>query len=569
MLGNLPPSSNCETGPLQLSPRLVAASMQDPCIQRPILDRLNTLVSAIRESDVAHSTKVSGLGQLIASIQERIVQAVEDSTNAATAENAALVTHIGGIHGTLESLATRLSLGADERIDLSSIKETVGRIDQAISTKVEDSLGDRIKDAQEMKAIIVEETDGLKRAIQDLALKLDHTTTKNDVLDKLDALTETVTLAGTPSSRGLDLMTEFVQQVKEHISSLPAPNLDLPVMDTTAIIEKLDLISDSMTNPVTTIDLSAIQATLEDIRELSQAQQISDTSPTSTTHADISDVLMKLDGITAMCQSIMVARTDAPDSETNLENLREAQQILLNALKEDAEHRTAQAQQTAELVRYSNELNAWLEKFVTNASMQMDGVGAGLGAIRRDLGLDPLPTDGQEDTNASPQGVIRELRAMFEEQIKSAGDIAATLNALLVAFNEEQERSAQARENLATDSVLRMIEVQRQEQGQLLKQLASDLSSDIRGERIRFVEAMSQATSMNVQLHVEEFKKQLTHEVLALTDEVGRLREERKTIQHQIAQLFLVKSEHEAECCSSDAPQPPPRPLSSTRPRGR
>jgi peptidoglycan hydrolase CwlO-like protein len=107
----------------------------------------------------------------------------------------------------------------------------------------------------------------------------------------------------------------------------------------------------------------------------------------------------------------------------------------------------------------------------------------------------------------------------------------------------------------------------------ILPRLLLDLSSEIRGERIRFVEAMSQATSMNIQrefiqvsstdphltnsdapiVHVEEFKKQLTHEVIALNDEVARLRDERKTIQHQIAQLFMMKSEHEAELGASEA----------------
>ncbi|KAG8706541.1 hypothetical protein FRC08_000995 [Ceratobasidium sp. 394] len=116
---------------------------------------------------------------------------------------------------------------------------------------------------------------------------------------------------------------------------------------------------------------------------------------------------------------------------------------------------------------------------------------------------------------------------------------------------------------MATDAVLKMIELQRQEQEQLLRKLAIDLSSDIRGERLRFVEAMSHATSMNIQVHVEEFKKQLTREVFALTDEVTRLRDERKTIQHQIAQLFLMKSEHEMEIGASSAP---PVPGANTRP---
>ncbi|QRW21314.1 hypothetical protein RhiXN_06303 [Rhizoctonia solani] len=140
----------------------------------------------------------------------------------------------------------------------------------------------------------------------------------------------------------------------------------------------------------------------------------------------------------------MADRATVPDVGDGPDNpIEVAQQTLLNALKEDAEHRASQAQQTAEL-----ELNVWLEKFVMNASMQMDN-------------------------EAHPQGVIQELHTMLEEQVKSAGDIASSLNALLVSFNEEQARNAQARESLATDAVLKMIEVQRQEQERLLKQLAS------------------------------------------------------------------------------------------------
>ncbi|CAE6419436.1 unnamed protein product [Rhizoctonia solani] len=559
VLGNLPPSKNTESI-MHGSPSrpTVPATTQDISLQ-PILDCLNTLTSALRESDVAHSTKASGLGQLIASTQDHIVQAVDNGAKIATGEYHALVGHLEGLQGKIGSLADMPLLGTEEWVDLSTIKETVERI----AIKLEDFPKTEDQDHRgEIKTVIIDQTDGLKQAVRDLSLKLDHVFSKDDILAKLEGLTEAATWASASPSRDLDTMADLVQQMKSHISSLPDPQ----IVDTPTIVEKLESISNSMANLITPIDISSIQATLADIQELYQARQTTDAIPISATQVDLSDVLMKLDGITAICQSIMVARSEA-SLETGSGSSHEAQQMLLNSLKEDAEHRTVQVQQTAELVRYSNELNTWLEKFVANASTQMDSVGAGLGALRRDLGLDPPPpADGQE-TDTSPQGVIQEFRTMFEEQIKSATDVAASLNALLVAFNDEQARNAEARENLAADSVLKMIEIQRQEQERLLKQLASDLSSDIRGERIRFVEAMSQATSMNVQLHVEEFKKQLTHEVLALTDEVGRLREERKTIQHQIAQLFLVKSEHEAECRRSDAP--PPRPLPSTRPNGK
>ena len=52
--------------------------------------------------------------------------------------------------------------------------------------------------------------------------------------------------------------------------------------------------------------------------------------------------------------------------------------------------------------------------------------------------------------------------------------------------------------------------------------LSLALSADIRGERLRFVEAMQSATTVNVQLHIDEFKQQLAKEVTLMLQEVGR-----------------------------------------------
>ena len=49
------------------------------------------------------------------------------------------------------------------------------------------------------------------------------------------------------------------------------------------------------------------------------------------------------------------------------------------------------------------------------------------------------------------------------------------------------------------ERVMLALEQQRQQQELLLRALATDLTTEIRGERIRFVEAMQQATSVNVQ----------------------------------------------------------------------
>jgi hypothetical protein len=87
---------------------------------------------------------------------------------------------------------------------------------------------------------------------------------------------------------------------------------------------------------------------------------------------------------------------------------------------------------------------------------------------------------------------------------------------------------------------------------------SSALTNEIRGERLRFVDAMKEATEINVQgrlypsianntlnrllAHVEQFKKELTREVLVMTQDVGRLHKERQVIEQQIADLFAFYS---------------------------
>lgn len=86
------------------------------------------------------------------------------------------------------------------------------------------------------------------------------------------------------------------------------------------------------------------------------------------------------------------------------------------------------------------------------------------------------------------------------------------------------------------------------------------MTSEIRGERIRFVEAMQQATSVNVTrkspsfygtailiyalVHFEEFKKLLSAEVHKSMKELGQMREQKKALEHQISDLFALKAKH-------------------------
>lgn len=133
----------------------------------------------------------------------------------------------------------------------------------------------------------------------------------------------------------------------------------------------------------------------------------------------------------------------------------------------------------------------------------------------------------------------------------------------------------------------------------LLRAVATDLSSEIRGERVRFIEAMREATTMNMQsesrsvrppqagspsstlpssttdelrshtVHVDEFKKALTNEVSQSMRELGTLREQKKALEHRIADLFALIAKHgeEGVSATSEAPGEAPQVLSEVAER--
>lgn len=70
---------------------------------------------------------------------------------------------------------------------------------------------------------------------------------------------------------------------------------------------------------------------------------------------------------------------------------------------------------------------------------------------------------------------------------------------------------------------------------------ATDLKSEIQGERIRFIDAMRDATQINIEQHLQKFKDQLSHEVSRSLHDLHRMREEKKVLEGQIAELFAFK----------------------------
>ncbi|EKM54558.1 uncharacterized protein PHACADRAFT_29763 [Phanerochaete carnosa HHB-10118-sp] len=235
---------------------------------------------------------------------------------------------------------------------------------------------------------------------------------------------------------------------------------------------------------------------------------------------------------------------------------------LLALVKAEKEQRETQMAAQADSARYLNELNSWLETFVKHGTSQIEAVAAGVQNLCKELGpIEAVGEDGrlvlQDGCNGS---LLSDVRQLLAENKGSDDEVAALRTSIdgLVAAVHESAHAAEARNQFrewfglqlcpfgdftehhdsATDTMVAMVERQRQDQEHMLKTLATELSNDIRGERLRFVEAMKEATTINVQIHVEEFKKELTREVLSMTQEVTRLQRERQALEQQIADLF-------------------------------
>nr|GAT57659.1 predicted protein [Mycena chlorophos] len=174
-------------------------------------------------------------------------------------------------------------------------------------------------------------------------------------------------------------------------------------------------------------------------------------------------------------------------------------------LKEEETQRSIQSQQQMDSVRYLNELNSWLETFVNGGTAQIQLVAANVEKLCHELGC-----TSNADNNTQPN-ILEELRNLL-----AAGQMRDHLEALQHSVNNLAAMVASdSRGGFTPQTVANLIEKQRHDQEGLLRALAAELSNEIRGERLRFVDAMKEATAINVQMHVEELKKTLNREVRA------------------------------------------------------
>ncbi|PCH43387.1 hypothetical protein WOLCODRAFT_164398 [Wolfiporia cocos MD-104 SS10] len=292
------------------------------------------------------------------------------------------------------------------------------------------------------------------------------------------------------------------------------------------------------------LDLSAVLERLDMMRSEFMARE-ADGSVSAANGTEWSETRVKIDQIVGLCQSIQNSHSEPTPSSGLAEVHGQQVEEILSLLKGAQAQWSNQTEQQTDSIRYLNELNTWLEAFVNHGTSQIETVVTGVQQLCKDLG--PVmelqdAENGDGDGEPQPAGsLLSDIRRLLVEnkgRDEQVTRLHASVNGLIAAVQEDLRRNAEARNMLTTESVVGLIDRQRQDHERMLRSLGTELSNEIRGERLRFVEAMKEATAINVQIHVEEFKKELTREVLLMTQEVGRLQRERQGLEQQIADLF-------------------------------
>ncbi|KAG9030949.1 hypothetical protein FRB95_003286 [Tulasnella sp. JGI-2019a] len=111
----------------------------------------------------------------------------------------------------------------------------------------------------------------------------------------------------------------------------------------------------------------------------------------------------------------------------------------------------------------------------------------------------------------------------------------------------EEERAAEAAKP-GIEAILQAINRQNAEQALLMTNLVNDMRADCHRRHVETLEAVRatahEQVPFNVQNYLDDFSKALSSEVRLLLKEVGKLREEKRALQHEIGCLLCVKSKY-------------------------
>jgi hypothetical protein len=187
-------------------------------------------------------------------------------------------------------------------------------------------------------------------------------------------------------------------------------------------------------------------------------------------------------------------------------------------------------------------------------------------------------------------------KALLAQREKDKSELVETILAKLKEEKATQEAHAAAKQKQldpksAIENLVSAINQQRATDGahmaaadMAVKQMAADLVRNHAEQNGKMVEAVNAAAREmlrhNVEAHAEDLKKILSKEVSAMFDDVGKIREAKRALEHEISDLFSIKAKHLAGVTRSDdgkaakpdssvrpilqpQPQPPQQPIAA------
>ncbi|TFK54483.1 hypothetical protein OE88DRAFT_1200674 [Heliocybe sulcata] len=303
-------------------------------------------------------------------------------------------------------------------------------------------------------------------------------------------------------------MKEFADQFQRCFENDVKQNMDRLAMDSSTVVDRVDGLQTNVESGWARVleRLEQIQRQgLEqnDYLEKEMQTRAQGSSVAIAKLADRIDDLMRDNRRTAQRQEGQTETRGSALSDASSEGIAEC----LKLLREGNANRATDLENQADSVRYLNELNSWLETFVNHGVSQIQTVMEDVKALRSDLSH---PVDG-----VARQGLGRteSIERLMKESKSQQIENARLLSSLQAVLRDLREVASATNPS----GVAALLEQQRAQQERMIQTLADGLSQDIRGERLRFVEAMKEATTINVHSHISQFRNELTKEVLRMS----------------------------------------------------
>ncbi|KAG8735042.1 hypothetical protein FRC12_018241, partial [Ceratobasidium sp. 428] len=146
-------------------------------------------------------------------------------------------------------------------------------------------------------------------------------------------------------------------------------------------------------------------------------------------------------------------------------------------------------------------------------------------------------------------GEKQQRRAAKAERADTLHDL---VNGIIAEREEERRRQEEERVTAAArpgiEAVLAAMQQQNAETAAMMASIADTLRTDMDRKHLETLESVrataAEQVPFNVQRYLDDFSKALSEEVRMLLKEVGKLREEKRALQHEIGCLLCLKSKY-------------------------